>query len=281
MLLLVCSAIVSGSEVAYFSLSPQDIDELKSQGDNKSDRVLSLLAKPRTLLATILIANNFINIGIVLLSSVAINGMFNFTNVWAAFFIQVIAVTLLILIIGEVIPKVFASYKARSLALLMGNLLWVLCYIFKPLSKLLVRSTNYLEDQIKPKSGNISVNELEHALDLTEDEQSNEEEQRILRGIVKFGNTEVRQIMTSRVDAVALDAKLDYQAVYDEILQSGYSRIPVYENTFDNIIGILYIKDLLEHLDDKNLDWKSLLRQPYFVPETKKIVDLLKEFQDR
>ena len=281
-LLLFCSAVISGSEVAYFSLSPGDIEDLKNSPDQKSAKVLELLTTPKTLLATILIANNFINIGIVLLSSVIVNGMFSFPSELMAFLVQVIAVTVLILIFGEVIPKVFASYKARKVALKLSGLLQVLCTIFKPISKVLVSSTGYLEDKIKPKSNNISVDELEHALDLTtEDTQTNEEEQRILRGIVKFGNTEVRQIMTSRVDAVAIDLKTNYIDLYKIILDSGYSRIPVFNENFDNVEGILYIKDLINNLDQENTEWQSLLRTPYFIPESKKIVDLLKEFQRR
>lgn len=281
-LLLFCSAVISSSEVAFFSLSPLDIEDLKADGKTNSQRVLELLTKPKTLLATILIANNFINIGIVLLSSVIVNGMFSFPSELMAFLVQVVAVTVLILIFGEVIPKVFASYKPRLVAEKLSALLQVLCTIFKPISKLLVSSTGYLEEKIKPKTSNISVDELEHALDLTsEDAQTNEEEQRILRGIVKFGNTEVRQIMTSRIDAIAIDITASYQELYKIILDSGYSRIPVYRDNFDHVEGILYTKDLINHLNDENGNWPSLLRTPYFIPESKKIVDLLKEFQER
>ncbi len=280
-LLLFCSAVISGSEVAYFSLSPSDIDTLKQESDPKSKRVLELLSMPKTLLATILIANNFINIAVVLLSTVVITGFFSFDTELAAFLFQVVLVTVLILIFGEVIPKVFASHQSRKLALVTGAVLAFLCKVFRPLSKLLVGSTSYLESRIKAKSNNISVGELEQALDLTEDEETNEEEQRILRGIVKFGNTEVRQIMTSRVDAVTVDVSTGYEKLYETILDSGYSRIPVCNNSFDDILGILYIKDLIQHIDEPEVDWRKLLRQPYFIPDTKKIVDLLKEFQER
>ncbi|TXC81840.1 gliding motility-associated protein GldE [Luteibaculum oceani] len=280
-LLLFSSALISGSEVAYFSLSPGDIEELKYENSPRSNKVLELLSKPRTLLASILIANNFINIGIVLLSTVVLNGVFLFDNEIIAFVVQVVIATLLILIFGEVIPKVFASYQAKGVAIRLSGLLNILCTIFNPLSKVLVSSTGYLESRFTPKSNNISVDELEQALDLTEDEQSNEEEQRILRGIVKFGNTEVRQIMTARVDVIAVDISFEYPQLYKTIMDSGYSRIPVFEDNFDNIKGILYIKDLLDFLDQEAPDWKSLIREPYFIPETKKIVDLLKEFQER
>ncbi len=283
-LLLLCSALISGSEVAYFSLSPLQLEDLnKSKGKN-SKRVLQLLESPKKLLATILIGNNFVNVGIVILSTFVVNGLFDFSNYapYVAFLVQVVAVTFLILLIGEVIPKVYATRHADRLARFMAIPLIGMNKFFTPLSWALVRSTSVIDKRIKKKGANISVDELEHALELTADESSSDEEQKILKGIVKFGNTDVKQIMKPRLDVVAFEYNTSYEELMPGIVESGYSRIPIYKESFDKIVGILYIKDLLPYINETlTFEWQSLIRTPMFVPENKKIDDLLKEFQEK
>jgi gliding motility-associated protein GldE len=277
--LLICSALISGSEVAYFSLSTTEIDRLKSSKDRTEIRIIELLERPKRLLATILIANNFINVGIVILSTFIVDGLFTFTNYKLKFLIQVVAVTFVLLLIGEVIPKVYATRKSEKLAAFMAIPIFYIQLFVRPISSILVHSTNFIDKRIKKKSHNISVGELSHALELSSDENDNNDEQKILEGIVKFGNTEVKQIMTSRIDVVPIDIKATFKEVIDIILDSGYSRIPVFKEDFDHIAGVLYIKDLLPHLEKEDFDWSSLMRNPFFVPENKKIDDLLREFQ--
>lgn len=280
-ILLLCSALISGSEVAYFSLSGSELDHLRVSKNKSETRVIELLERPKRLLATILIANNFINVGIVILSTFIIDGLFTFNNYQLKFLIQVVAVTFVLLLIGEVIPKVYATRKAERLAGAMALPLFYIQLIVKPISSILVHSTNFIDKRIKKKGHNISVGELSHALELSSDENGKDEDQKILEGIVKFGNTDVKQIMTSRIDVVPIEITATYQEVVATILDCGYSRIPVYKENFDNIAGVLYIKDLLPHLDNEDFDWTSILRNPFFVPENKKIDDLLREFQSK
>lgn len=295
--LLICSALVSGSEIAFFSLSPANLEELENRKSRRSAKVLQLLKMPKKLLATILIANNFINVGIVIVSTYIMNGLLNFDPLatyrlfWLDIFevsalimamiVQVGVVTFIILLLGEVIPKVYATKHGLSLALLMAYPIAGLSTFFTPISKLLVASTSIIDKRIKRKGGNISVDELSHALELTDDESTHTEEQKILEGIVKFGNTDVKQIMTARLDVIALKESTGYQIAVQQIVDSGYSRIPVYKDDLDTITGILYIKDLLPYIDHENVNWVKLIRQPFFVPENKKIDDLLREFQEK
>ncbi len=281
-LLLLCSALISGSEVAFFSLSPSDKDEISNNKVKSANVLSSLLDKPKRLLATILIANNFVNIGIVILSTfIADNLMPSSFSLSMQLIIQVGVVTFLLLLLGEVIPKVYANSKPLQLASFMATPTFYLRLLLKPFSELLVGSTNFIDKRIKRKGHNISVDELSHALELTSDEKSNEDDQKILEGIVKFGNTDVKQIMTSRVDTVAIEFNKSYNDVIEIILEAGYSRIPVFEESFDNIKGVLYIKDILPHLKKETFDWKKVIRRPFFVPENKKIDDLLREFQTK
>lgn len=281
LLLLILSGLVSGSEVAYFSLSPADLEELESASDNSSKTVLHLLEKPKRLLATILIANNFINVSIVVLSTVLTDKLFYMiTDPVALFFIQVLLVTFLILLMGEVIPKIYANTHQKIMAKLMAYPILILVKVFKPLSLLLVNSTKIIDKRFKKKGHTISVSDLSHALELTTTEETSGNEQQILKGIVKFGNTDVKQIMKSRVNVSAFEYDIDYKTLLDKIVESGFSRIPIYKENFDTISGILYIKDLLPYLNnDAGFEWQKLLRPPIFVPENKKIDDLLKEFQ--
>ncbi|MBK6368716.1 MAG: gliding motility-associated protein GldE [Flavobacteriales bacterium] len=280
--LLVCSAAMSASEVALFSLSPTQLRDVQERGGTSGQRVMDLLAKPRRLLATILIANNFVNVAIIILSTVAVADLVHLDRLpaYMVFAIQVIAVTFLLLLIGEVIPKVYATSQPVRVAQLMSGPLITMRWLFRPISEALVRSTTFIEKRYRKRTGqNISVDSLGHALDLTQDASTSDEEQRILRGIVKFGNFEVRQVMRPRTEMIAFDKEIDFKALLAAIVESGFSRVPIYEETPDRMIGVLYIKDVLPHLDRTEFDWHTLLRDPYFVPESKKLDDLLKEFQ--
>lgn len=274
---------MSGSEVAFFSINSKDKEFLKQEKRASCERILNLLDKPKQLLATILIANNFINVAIVLVSTYVVNGLFNSNEVsqTTAFLIQVVAVTFAILLFGEVIPKVYANKYKIAFASFMASVMSVLVRILNPFSKLLINSTSFIDKKIKKKSDSISVNELEHALDLTKESVDNPEEKKILEGIVKFGHTDVKQTMTPRVELLALDTSIDNSELLEAIVESRYSRIPIYEESLDKIEGILYSKDLLPYVDNfESVDWKTLLRKPKFVPENKKLDDLLAEFQE-
>ena len=282
-LLLFASAMISGSEVAYFSLGPGDLAELENGKSKKGLGVIELLKKPQRLLATILITNNFVNIAIVLLSTYVVEGVFNFTEypLWLAITIQVVAVTFLILLFGEVMPKVYASANARFLSLVMASPLILCRKLFYPLSSILVRSTSLIHKKIKPRNKEFSSDELEQAIELTKDEDTTPDEEKILIGIARFGNTDVKQIMTPRTETVAFEYNTPYNELLPELIEHGYSRLPVYRESFDNVAGVLYLKDLLPYVHRDDFDWQNLLRQPFFVPENKKIDDLLKEFQER
>lgn len=280
LVLLLFSALISGSEVAFFSLTPIQLLEIE-ESENSNDRIIqSLLLKPKKLLATILIANNFVNIAIVVLSTflmAMIPGLSKFPG-YVIFLIQVVGVTFLILLFGEVLPKVYATNQATKLIRFMAAPMLMIDRIFSPFSYLLIFSTSFIDKKVKKNKESISVEELEHAFKLTE-ETLQSEERNILRSIVKFGNTDVKQIMTARTFAKAFEQEISFEELINQAKDIGYSRIPVYHETFDIVVGILYLKDLLPYIDRKNFDWKKLLRQPFFVPENKKIDDLLKEFQ--
>ncbi len=282
-LLLICSALISGSEVAYFSLRPADHEILTSEKSDISQRVLDLLERPQRLLATILIGNNLVNVAIVILSSFIVANSFNFADypAWAAFAIQVGAVTFLLLLLGEVIPKVYASTNMLLLCKFMAIPLTAMRGLFTPVSTLLISSTTLINRKVKKRSSEYSSDELEHALELTRDEASTPDEEKILKGIVRFGNTDVKQILTPRTEVVAFDITTEYLDLLEELLEQGFSRVPVYRETLDQVIGILYLKDLLPYADENELNWQKLVRQPYFVPENKKLDDLLKEFQKK
>lgn len=282
-ILLLCSALISGSEVAFFSLSATDLRSLQDQKNPVNQRMLLLLKKPSKLLATILICNNLVNIAIVIISAFTISSVFDFTSLSQPlqFAIEVVAVTALLLLFGEVIPKVYAASNAMTMAGIMTFPLIFLNKIFTPLSFLLVGGTELIVRKIKPKGNNVNVNELEHALELTRDSETSKEEHKILEGIVKFGNIEVRQILRPRTETVAFDIKTDYATLLKKILESGYSRIPIYKDSFDEVVGTLYIKDLLPYADRSNFKWQTLVRNPFYIPENKKLDDLLKDFQEK
>lgn len=278
-LLLLCSALISGSEVAFFSLKPNKWQDKKMTKGHEA--IKKLLHRPNHLLATILITNNFVNVAIIILSTYITTGLFNFNGLPVLeFIIQVVVVTFLLLLLGEVIPKVFANQNALAFAYFMSTPIKVLSKIFAPLSNALVTTTSLIERRFQNKGYQISVDELSTALDLAGENDTNEEEKRILRSIVEFGNIDVKEIMKSRVDVIAIEEQTSFKEVKNLVVSSGYSRIPVYKENFDTILGVLYIKDMLPYIREEKFDWKSLVRTPFFVPESKMIDDLLKEFQD-
>lgn len=282
--LLILSALASGSEAAFFSIGPAEKEKLKSDETKAGKTVLELINNPQDLLATILITNNFVNVGIVILSSTLLTTIYpkENANETVRFIIEVIGITLILLLIGEVIPKIYGTKNTLVFAKLTAIPLNTARKI-PPISWLkyiLVNGSTLIQRAARNKGVKITTNELEKALELTKDDDSSKEEHRILEGIVKFGNTDAKQIMKSRMDMVAIETDKNFKEVLDIILDAGYSRMPVFEESLDNVVGILYIKDLLPHLD-KSVDfkWQELIRKPYFVPENKKIDDLLREFQ--
>jgi gliding motility-associated protein GldE len=278
--LLLVSALISGSEVAFFSINPLQRNELEESESSKDKLILSLLLGPKKLLATILIANNFVNIAIVVFSSFLIERMtwMNEIAQILVFLIQVVVVTFLILLFGEVLPKVYASNHALKLARFMAPFMIFLSKIFGWASYFLVKSTNFIDKRLSKRQEKFSIEDLEDALEITED-KLHLEERRILKSIVKFGNTDAKQIMTPRTQAKAFEYKLSFQELLAEAAEISFSRIPVYKETFDEIVGVLYIKDLLPHMNKKEFAWQKLVHKPFFVSENKKIDDLLKEFQ--
>ena len=290
--LLLCSALISGTEVAFFSLSKTDIIKISDETKGQNPVVL-LLQNPSKLLATILITNNFINILIVLIFaslgevflkeqnlSLTILGFIVPSSI-VKFSIEVLLVTFFILLFGEVLPKVYASRRALKFCNLMCRPLQFLTFFLTPLSFPLINLTNVIEKKLGSKNSNFSVEILSKALELTSEGSTTKEEKKILEGIVSFGNTETVQIMKPRIDIFALSHDETYDEVLTKILKHGYSRNPVYKNSIDNIVGVLYAKDLLGFLDNQDFNWQELLREPFFVPENKKLDDLLVEFRER
>lgn len=290
--LLICSALISGSEIAFFSLSQTQLDQ-QTEKTKGNSLVVKLLERPKKLLATILITNNFINILIVLIFASLSEQFFgdkDFSIEWGIisissyiikFMIEVILVTFLILLFGEVLPKVYASRNSLNFSETMAKPVLILRTILSVFSMPLIRLTGVVEKRLGGKNSNFSVEKLSQALELTSDETTTKEEKKILQGIVTFGNTETVQIMKPRIDIFAISDEEAYKEVLEKIVKRGYSRNPVYHESIDNIIGVLYAKDLLEHLDKTKFKWQSLLREPFFVPENKKLDDLLSEFQEK
>lgn len=283
--LLACSALISGAEVALFSLTPSDFETNNEKTNVKKFAILeALLSKPKKLLATILVANNFINIAIVLLFSSLTNTLFsglqtNLFGIDLRFIIEVGVVTFFILLFGEILPKIYANRNRVSFALLMAQPLNVLDTLLTPVSMPMRSATLYLHERYGKKKTNLNVGHLSQALELSNSDTT-QEEQKILEGIVTFGNTDVKQVMKNRMDIFAIGEDEIFKEILPEIIKQGYSRIPIYKDNIDHITGILYVKDLIPYLDRKNLDWKSLKREPYFVPENKKLDDLLNEFKE-
>ncbi len=279
LLLLVGSMFFSASENAFFSLGPADTDSLDNDDSSTSTLIKELLERPKKLLATILIGNNIVNVGIAVLSTILIELSFEFHNETVKLIIQVIAVTFVILLVGEVMPKVYATQNPLKTARFFAYPLFVIQKIFNPLSYLMVKGTGFLDKRVKQNTS-LSVDELSQALEMTNENSLDQDENNILRGIVNFGNIEVTQVMRPRIDVKAIETSASFDEMLAQVKDYGYSRVPIYKETFDQLIGILHIKDLLPHLQrHDDFDWLTLLRKPFFVPENKKIDDLLKDFQ--
>lgn len=283
-LLLFMSAAISASEIAFFSLSPTQLNDLKYDTGKSSQQIQLLLERPKRLLATILITNNFVNVSIVIISSFVMAGIFDFAaSPLLGFLVQVVVVTSLLLIFGEIMPKIYAGQHALTAAHFMAGPMLTFRKIFYPLSSLLVKSTSIIDKRIAHKGHEITIDDLSEALDITSNSTNTPDEERmILKGIVKFGDISVREIMRSRTDVTAVEEKTVFTRLLAIILDSGYSRIPVFRENLDNVTGILYIKDLLPHLHrEDDYDWQQLQRPAFFVPENKRISDLLHEFQTK
>lgn len=274
--------MISGAEVALFSLTRSDLDNGLEEGSKKFEMISKLLERPKKLLATILVANNFINIGIVILFAYLGNFLFNKIDIaWVKFLLEVVVVTFLILLFGEIIPKVYASRNRIKFAKFMIYPIKVLDVLFSPISLPMRQITIGIHSKLGKQKSNISVDQLSQALALTKESDTTNEEQKILQGIVSFGNTDTKQVMRPRIDIFALQADEKYVDIMPLIVSNGYSRIPVYKDSIDTVIGILYVKDLLPYVDRKQFDWTTLLREPFFVPENKKLDDLMVEFQTK
>lgn len=278
--LLACSAFISGSEVALFSLSQKDIDDISNKDYNSGTLISRLLEKPKKLLATILVANNFVNIAIVIIFSSFSGRLFNgIESSVLRFVLEVIVVTFFILLFGEVLPKIYANRNNMEFAKKVAIPISIMNNILSPISVPMRNGILFIEKKLNVQKGNFSVDQLSQALELTSQNDTTDGEQKILEGIVTFGNTEVRQVMSPRIDVFALNIEESFAQVMPKIIEKGYSRIPVYKENIDQIEGILFIKDLIPYIDNEDFDWTKLLRQPFFVPENKKLDDLLKDFQ--
>ena len=281
--LLLASALISGAEVAFFSLTPSVIEQAKESEPKRTEKIERLLKQPKRLLATILVANNFINIAIVLLFANLSNSLLSgVENELTQLFIEVVVITFIILLFGEILPKIYANRNNLSFAQFMAGTIYALdtyflFYLTRPMSYV----THVLEKRFGQRSSSFSVDELSQALELTEQNDTTQEEDKILQGIVAFGNTDTKQVMCPRVDVFALSTSMSLDEILPQLIEEGYSRIPVYKERLDKIEGILYSKDLMPNLHLPNFDWTTLLRPAYFVPENKKLDDLLKEFQQK
>ena len=282
--LLIISFIVSGSEVAFFSLTYKDINLLKTKQHISYKRIVDLLEDPKTLLASLLIANSFVNIAIIIVSNILMDDLFVFNSSfeWLEFVIKVITVTFMLILFAEVMPKVMATQNNVRFAKEMGPIVELIHYIFKSVSKWMVKYSDIIEKRLSNKaSGTITNEELYHAIDIT-DTGTNENERNILKGILKFGNITVKQIMRARLEVHGIDHEINFDEVMKHVGDLHYSRIPVYKDDLDEVIGMIHTKDLIPHLSEKaDFNWHKLMRPPYFVHEQKLIEDLLREFQSK
>lgn len=281
LILLFITAVLSGAETAFFSLTPAQLKDFKLSPDKRSRLIIDLIERPKVLLATILIANNFVNVTMVVIFSYITTLLVDPTHYPVlTFIIQVVVITSIILFFGEILPKVYASRFPLQVCKVMAGPIKMTIRIFNPLSQILVRSTSLIDRRISKRGYNISMSDLSEAFEITSDADTPEEERKILKGIVNFVDIEVKEIMKPRMDVTSLDASSDFSLVLKTIRESGYSRIPVYTETFDNVQGVLYAKDLLPYLEkDHDFNWQELLRPAFFVPENKKISDLLQEIR--
>lgn len=273
--------MISAAEVALFGLSQTDVKEMQEKDSSRGNMIVQLLDRPKKLLATILIANNAINIGIVLLFSSIGETIFYGIDGTLRFLLEVVVATFLILMFGEILPKIYANRNRVQFSYFMAVPLKILSVLFTPLSAPMRSSTLFLEEKLGKQKSNLSINHLSQALELASEGDTTKEEQKILEGIVTFGNTDTKQVMRPRIDIFALNEKMKFLEVIEEIKKNGYSRVPVFSENMDNVLGVLYVKDLLPYIDRKSFSWMSLIREPYFVPENKKLDDLLLEFQEK
>ena len=277
-LLLLVSGFASASEIAFFSLSPSDLNAIDEKKHPSDEKIRKLLDDTERLLATILITNNFVNVTIIMLCNFFFMSVFEFHSPIAEFLILTVILTFLLLLFGEIMPKIYSAQKTLAFCRFSAPGIWMFRSLFYPVASMLVRSTSFLNKHFARKNHNISVDELSHALELT-DKAELKEENNILEGIIRFGGETAKEVMTSRLDVVDLDIRTPFKYVLQCIIENAYSRIPIYSENRDNIKGILYIKDLLPHLNKVDFRWQSLIRPAYFVPETKMIDDLLRDFQ--
>jgi putative hemolysin len=283
--LLFCSAFISGAEVAFFSLKPAELGHLKKSKHKTDQLVLSMLTHPKRLLASVLIFNILCNISMIVLTTLFIQHLFYLEkNPTLAFVLQVVVVTLVIVLFGESVPKIYAQRFALQVSRVAGIPVFIIDKILTPFSYLLVRSSNFLDRITRKRYLEVTSEELAHAIDITADKSTPTDEKNILKGIARFTHIDVKQVMTARTDVVALEIRMKFPEIFTKVFESGYSRMPVYEGTFDNIKGIFHVKDMLpflQHKDDAAFDWRKIIRPAHFVPESKKINDLLREFQDK
>jgi len=282
-LLLITSGLVSGAEVAFFSLTKDQLDSKKEKKSRQVEIIQKMLQNPKRLLATILITNNFINIAIVLLFASLGEDIFSqIENPFIVLLIEIGVITFLILFFGEILPKVYANRNAMTFSKAVAFPIYTidryfLFYLTIPMSKI----TRLMESRLAQKNNEFSIDKLSQALELTSEEETTREEQKILQGIVNFGNTDTKQVMCPRIDVFALSQEMDMETIVSLILEKGFSRVPVYAENIDSVVGILYTKDLLPHLEQANFKWQKLLKTAFYVPENKKLDDLLREFQQK
>lgn len=281
LVLLFLSAMISGTEVAFFSLSKASLDALEKENQSSGKLVFQLLDNPKKLLATILITNNFINILIVLLFSVLGEIFFAGLEQRIRFLIEVVLITFLILLFGEVLPKVYATRNSLGFSLFMSRPITALNKLLSPLTSILTGLTGVVESRLGKKNTNLSLETLSQALELTSDDATTKDEKNILEGIVAFGSTETVQVMKPRIDIFAISDELPFKEMLSKIIENGFSRNPVYHESIDEVIGVLYARDLLPHITKSDFNWQTLIRAPFFVPENKKLDDLLAEFQEK
>jgi gliding motility-associated protein GldE len=278
--LLFCTAMIAATEVAFFSISQKDLDDLGQKNPSKSAIINQLLAKPKKLLATIVVANNFLHIAVVILFSFSLYKLFSTITIPVLkFVVEVIFVTFLILLFGEVLPKVYASRNNVKFASFIAYPLLILDKLLSPVSIPMRSLTIFIQEKLGKQKTNFSVDQLSQALELTSTDDTTQEEQKLLEGIVSFGNTDTKQVMSPRIDLFALEIEESFAEIFPKVIEKGYSRIPVYRDNIDHIEGVLFVKDLIPHINKKEFDWKTLIREPFFVPENKKLDDLLKDFQ--
>ena len=281
-LLLLCSAIISGSEVALFSLSPTEIDELKEDHNSANNLIAKMVENPKKLLATVLIANNLVNISIVLISPELTNFAFGgIKNPILRDVMDIGLVTFVLLLCGEILPKIYANRNNLAFAKRVAYFIYILDTVFTPISLPMKSFTVWIQKRLGKTKSNISVGQLSQALELASEEDTTNEEKKLLESIVSFGNTETCEVMVPRVDIFALSEDTPFSEVLSEIVKIGYSRIPVYRENLDNITGVIYIKDLLPYIEKADFEWTKVMRKAFFVPENKKLDDLLSEFQEK